>query len=541
MSKLSYSECFEMALKGQDLILESLPNLLLGQLYWSDIFRTRIIDQFGEEEAEEIGNLESESPKTDCYFVAHVKMGYTSCYTTFYVPLQYYDTYRKIFNNDNLQILQLKDQMNELTKRIGTLEHDSMISSNNTICENENSVIENTNSTKNVIENTNSTKNVINNTNTIEINSNDSYYKINKKRFKFIKLDKDESVQKNILKCIENNIIVQRQIRNIFMLNSLPVPSFKVIKRILQSRETKDIKKGRPKIISKNIEEFLVNYVSKNGDLSLKFLRKVIFKKFKKLISTPTISRVLKRNDFCYKKQNCDIKLTERQIEKRKCFIKQQIRRISTERKRILENKEIKKRRIVFSDESRLCAKSDGRQKIWVKKGPQEEENTWHVDKYGGGIMVWGAISYNFKSDLLLCPTRLNSDNYIDLLESSGFITKLKNLRGKILFMQDNAPAHVSFKTRHFFEHHKISLLQNWPPNSPDLNPIETLWSVLKRRIKWKENMTNQELFDEANRVWKSISQVTINLLVRSFERRIFACAKNKFRSISEIFKNHKY
>jgi transposase len=47
--------------------------------------------------------------------------------------------------------------------------------------------------------------------------------------------------------------------------------------------------------------------------------------------------------------------------------------------------------------------------------------------------------------------------------------------------MQDNSPCHKTKKEAAFLQSNHIKIL-HWPPQSPYINPIENLWSMIKRK-----------------------------------------------------------
>jgi transposase len=50
------------------------------------------------------------------------------------------------------------------------------------------------------------------------------------------------------------------------------------------------------------------------------------------------------------------------------------------------------------------------------------------------------------------------------------------------LFMQDNALVYKSYRTMKWLSDEGVELIE-WPPHSPDLNPIEHVWWELKKQI----------------------------------------------------------
>ena len=69
-----------------------------------------------------------------------------------------------------------------------------------------------------------------------------------------------------------------------------------------------------------------------------------------------------------------------------------------------------------------------------------------------------------------------------------------------------------------------------WPGNSPHCNPIETLWAIVKRRIRTKTLTTKNELICELIQVWLNDCSIiqTCKRLITSMPDRIMAVIKAK-------------
>ena len=95
------------------------------------------------------------------------------------------------------------------------------------------------------------------------------------------------------------------------------------------------------------------------------------------------------------------------------------------------------------------------------------------------------------------------------------------------IFMQDNARIHTAHVVMDWLEENGIEVM-DWPPYSPDLNPIENIWALLKKKIYELEPslITRSDsimlslLHETAIRAWESLSEELLNDLTLEMENR---------------------
>ena len=88
--------------------------------------------------------------------------------------------------------------------------------------------------------------------------------------------------------------------------------------------------------------------------------------------------------------------------------------------------------------------------------------------------------------------------------------------------MQDNAPGHAAAATREdLLERGVIPIF--WPPFSPDLNPIETVWKWMKEWIQHTygdKRLSYDKLRKAVKEAWDAITEEQLRELIAGMKER---------------------
>jgi transposase len=184
--------------------------------------------------------------------------------------------------------------------------------------------------------------------------------------------------------------------------------------------------------------------------------------------------------------------------------------------RKILRMSKAKRERIMFSDEKYFDTQTKRFTKQWGVTPPSSGGNM--VQK-GPSVFVLGFISRTHRN--LVFVDKVKGTKGMDHVKYRELLDAYKDVIEQHVFQQDNAPAHSWLKKRGYFA--KMDLLE-WPPYSPDLNVIETMWAILAAKVAEKGPLDEAALRKFVKKEWEKIPMSTVRGLCEEFDTRLRLC-----------------
>jgi len=198
-------------------------------------------------------------------------------------------------------------------------------------------------------------------------------------------------------------------------------------------------------------------------------------------------------------------------------------------------------RHVVYSDESpfHIWMSRKG-QIVWIRTDRDDYKKRIEsmVKHGGGGFQIWGCFHADAVGPLVRVEGKMNSAWYHGVLTHhampfmAGLIRSRHKKRRKHEpiwhYQHDNATPHTAGINKTYLQgkeekyNGKFKVLE-WPSSSPDLNPIENVWGIIKGKLsKYSKKPRNlDELWERVHSEWEDLPKETLERLAQSMPKRV--------------------
>ncbi len=239
--------------------------------------------------------------------------------------------------------------------------------------------------------------------------------------------------------------------------------------------------------ITNQIEFFIVNSIDKNNNFNIKNIKKDIRNKFNINLSKSTIYHILHKYNLTFKKL----------IVKNVPYTNEKLNELKNELKNKINN--IDKNKMVSYDEMSIYLNSKP-YKGWSKKGTKCIINTKNKSIFNKRYTIGMSISINGFIDFTFVEGALNGNKF------NVFMKKIH--KNNIIFM-DNASIHKNNKFKKYIIDNNLSVIYNIPYHS-ELNPIEYIFSLLRKQLLANDNFTYQNIIQIILNFKKNINKNSV-------------------------------
>jgi hypothetical protein len=182
---------------------------------------------------------------------------------------------------------------------------------------------------------------------------------------------------------------------------------------------------------------------------------------------------------------------------------------------------------IMWTDETKVQAWPNG--EIVFYRAPVSKVLTTPMKQNGGsGVMFWGCMTYHAWGPLTECEGTIDGTKYLKLLKDI-VLPEFNASPVPLIYQQDNAPAHKKREVTAFLAAQRFETL-NWPPQSPDLSPIEWVWNQIKMKMKAlvPRPRTPSQIKEAIHNIWLELDDNSRKKTCATFRSRLKECITNK-------------
>lgn len=226
---------------------------------------------------------------------------------------------------------------------------------------------------------------------------------------------------------------------------------------------------GRRKILNAVQEEDILNRIQENPFLTARSFAREYG------VDDKTISSIFLRNGLSCHTAARETRLTE----------DHRINRVAYCRVMLEKWDEDRLNTIIFSDEKNFSTDVSWRCKVYRPYNTRYEPHYVQEIQRSGRITnnYWGAIGIDGPvTDIVQIDGKFNSQQYMRIIRNHviPMMSRFEANNEPRTFMQDNSPVHTASNTMALLARQNFEVLA-WPPLSPELNPIENVWSYMEK------------------------------------------------------------
>lgn len=313
-----------------------------------------------------------------------------------------------------------------------------------------------------------------------------------------------------------------RQIHQRYPDIPLSTIHYTVKKETQRNDQASKSRSGRPKVISPIEQQRLLNLIEEDHHIKMRELSQAA----QSCPSVRTVQRLFRELHIQKWKQRNRPEITPENAEKRLNWARAYTNYTAEDFERV-----------IWSDECSI-ERGVGARPIWTFRSPSQQliDRDIHATRCGKGVkqMFWAAFGYNRRTGLLPLDgdpqsTRGGVTAWIIRGVYEAFLPEI--LQPGDIFMHDGASVHRAFIVRQLLADLGVNVME-WPPYSPDLNPIENLWALIKAKIYEKHpelerapntEETLQRLIEAAKEAWHDIDMRVLKNLCYTMPHRVQA------------------